>query len=323
MVADTVDIMKYAPREDASQAAASLSLSLGHALLSKTYMSGLADFLTALHDPQTEGNRWMQNLAATMTVPQGVAGLAHAIDPVVRAHYSLLQTIESRLPFVSENLPPAQTVWGDDIPARQAFMPPFSGTGAAAMLSPITERSTDAEPIDRWIMAHAADFPEGPQGKIGIEKFGPVQSFAVGNRANGQVQLTPEAVHRLQQLAGDGIKGPDGLGLKDSLNALVQGKYPDADAQRQWNEATDADRALRVVQLYNRAKAAAKVQLMRERPDIASAVMAAAQQRQAQLQGQGGQGGQGGAAPEAAPTPFPPPPAARGALQQPRIGGSP
>ena len=208
----------------------------------------------------------------------------------MRAHYSLLDGIEARLPMVSQDLPPDRTLWGDPIPKQDGFIPApgLSGTGVARAISPVTygPPSESAEPIDKWIWENRAAFPHSDTGQLDLRKPGAVQSFAMGPKVNVPLQLSPAQLDRFQEQAGNGLKMPGtGLGAKDFLNALVRGDNPDADAQRNWNQADPAMRALIVQKVVSGMRGAAKKQLLVEFPDLRDAVQMGAYARAAQLSG--------------------------------------
>lgn len=286
-IADTVGIMKFAKEEDGASLATSLVAGTGNAMLSKTYFEGIAGFFDALNSPDTKAAGWGDRLLASLTVPQGIAGLRSAVDPWVRTHYDLMQAIENRLPYVSQGLPPARTLWGDPVPLRDAYMPFLTGTGAARMLSPIPYgHQGEVQPIDTWIFDHRMDFPRGPENKLGLTRPGIVQNFSAGQGLSAQVELTPQLHDRLAVLAGNELKDPaTGLGAKDTLNALVEGKYPNENTQAQWDAAPNAVKAMKVQEIVNKFRAAAKKQLVSEDPDLADALDAAWQARAQQLQG--------------------------------------
>lgn len=283
VIADTVDIMRYAREEDAGQAALSLVFGAGEALLSKTYLQGTADLFKALQDPDKESAHYLAGLLSTMTVPNTVKDFAHALDPWMRQHYAFLDTIEARLPYISQGLPPQRTLWGDPIPVKDGYMPFLTGTGAAQMLSPITVAGGDAEPIDKWTYEHRLNFPHGADNKLGLTKLGRVQTFSAGPGVSATVELTPAQHDRLQVLAGNALQDRStGLGAKDTLNALVDGHGP-AGLQRQWDNSTDDARALIVQTVVNKFRAAAKQKLLQENPDIQEAVNAGWQSRASAL----------------------------------------
>ena len=285
-IADTFDVMRFAHQQDADQVAASLMFGTGNAVMSKTYLSGLSQFFDALNNPQQGGSKYVDGLISSFVTPPGVAAAAQATDPWVRAHYDLLSQVESRLPYVSQGLPPARTLWGDPIPVADHYMPPFSGSGAARMLSPVPVVPGDgAAPIDKWIWDNRAAFPrDASDGRLGIRKPSETQSFQFGPGIAVNMKLDPDVHDRLQVLAGNELKDPrNGMGAKDALNALVQGNSPDTVLQDQWNKATPEFRALLVQHVVNTYRGAARKQLLTEFPALRDAVTTAAGMRRDQL----------------------------------------
>jgi hypothetical protein len=276
-LADTVETLRYAPEESRYDIAPSLMFGLGNAMLSKTYLSGLANFFDALQDPPREGNAWIDQFLSGIAAPSAVRGLQTATDPWLRAHYELLDTIEAKFPFVAQGLPFDRDLWGTPIPAKDGFLPPVSGTGLARAVSPITygAPAADAAPIDKWIWEHRAAFSNADTGRLSLYRPGRVQNFEVGKDLTVPHQLTPVQLDRFREQAGNGLKD-NGLGARDYLDALVEGTNPDDWQQRKWNQASDELRALTVVSVVNKYRAAAKRQLLEEFPDIADAVVAKA-----------------------------------------------
>ena len=307
IIGDTMDTMRFAHEQDADTLAASLMFGIGNAVLSKTYLQGLAGFFEGMNNPQKDGSKFAFNVVASMATPPGAAAAAQAIDPWVRAHQGLIQQMQARLPYMSQGLPPARTLWGDAIPATDHFLPPFSGTAAARMLSPVSVVPGDrAEPIDTWIWNNRDAFPKAEDGRLGIRKLSQTQAFNLGPGVTVNMPLTDQAHDRLQVLAGNELKAPIGntqMGAKDYLNALVQGTNPDTETQKQWNGATPAAQAFIVQKVVRKFQEAARKQLLNEYPDIADSVASVGMQRAQQLQGHPG--------------------APSGALAMPKIGGSP
>lgn len=284
-VADTFNVMKFAKDEDNENVAASMVFGLGDAILSKTYMSGIANFFDALNAPEQESSRYVDNLIASMAVPNTVGSIDKATDKWRRAHYDLLGAIEAKTPGLSEGMPPVRTIWGDPIPQDQGFAPPFTGTGAARALSPIPERPNDAQPIDSWIWDNRQSFPIDGRGNIQLpSKPGHTQTFMVG-KIDAHVALSSEQYSRFVELSGNTVKDGNGLGAKDYLNALVSGDNPDSATQRQWNNGSPAVKAVIVQSAVGKFRQAAKQQLRSEFPDIEQAINAQATDRAGQLTG--------------------------------------
>jgi hypothetical protein len=305
-IADTADILRFAKQQDTEQAATSLVLGAGNAMLNASYLSGMSDFLEAIQQPDQEGQFYATNLISSIATPPGVAGLSQAIDPWRRAHQGLLQNIESRTPFLSEGLPPQRTMWGDAIPWRDGFLPPVSTaaeaapsgisdalSGAARMLSPVQMASAGAEPIDSWVYNHREAFAGADRNQTGMTKVQRIVTLRNGP-ATARAELTDAQYDRYQVLAGNGLKDPaTGLGAKDTLNGLVQGDGPRR-LQDEWNKASDAGKAYMVQRIWSDFKygpardngiGGATGRLISEYPDIRDALEAGAQARAKQLQG--------------------------------------
>lgn len=299
-IADSFGIMKFAKDDGRDNVAASLIFGVGNAMLSKTYMQGVADFFEAMNSPERDGQKFIDNLITSLTIPQGVKGMAKGFDEWQRAHYGLMDGIESYLPGASKNLPPQTNLWGDPVPQRDGYLP-FITEGGTLMggktqdvtralgraISPVPlGRRTPVEPIDQWIWENRNDFPRGSSNYLGITAPGQVQSFAsANNRISAQIELTPQELYRFKVLAGQELKETKTqMGARDYLNALVQGQNPDASVQNEWNKSSDGERALMVQAAINKFRTAAKAQLPQEFPELKSALMAGWQMRASQLQ---------------------------------------
>ena len=114
------------------------------------------------------------------------------------------------------------------------------------------------------------------------------------NGVSATVELTPQQHDLLARLAGNELKDPStGLGLKDTLNGLVEGTYPRVSGQNEWDRSPPAVQALMVQSLVNKFRAAAKQQLLQEFPDLKDAIETQWQARIQALQGQTSTQGQG------------------------------
>lgn len=273
--ADTINLMKFAKDEDSEKLALSLAFGIGQAMLSKTYFQGTADFLDALSNPDQESGRYTSRLIAGF-VPQGIQRLAEATDDWRRSHYEILDSIEANLPMVREGLPPARSLWGDPVPAREAYMPFMSGK-AAEMVSPLPmgPRPEDVEPIDKWIWENRESFPHETETQKGISKPGKTVTYSAGRGVDARFDLTPSEYDRYQELAGHALVDPTtGMGAKDTLNAFVQGTHPSQSQQSLWDKSPPAAKALIIQSVVNKFRSGAKQQIRQEFPDIEAAIEA-------------------------------------------------
>ena len=100
--------------------ASGMSFALGHVLLDRQYLKGLADFMEALKDETGHtASRYVANLGSSILVPNIVRQTATAnADPIMREARGLVESIMRRTPFASENLAARRMPWGAKMEAR-------------------------------------------------------------------------------------------------------------------------------------------------------------------------------------------------------------
>jgi hypothetical protein len=286
-IADTFNILKFAEDEkDFGTLLPSLALGIGNAMLSKTYFEGMARFIDAVTNPQQQGNRWAEGFL-TGFEPQLLSRIGRSMDDWERAHYGYLDSLEERLPWLRQNLPPQRTLWGDPVPVREGFAP-LLPSPAARVVSPLAlgPDPEKVEPIDKWIWDNRAAFPLQASGDPrGIQKAARTQVFRSGAAALS-VELNPKTYDHFIEMAGNGLKDPaTGLGAKDLLNALVEARGPRTE-QRSWDNATPEARALAVVSVVDRYRNAAREQLLADDHELAEMVTEGLKTRAGALTGQ-------------------------------------
>jgi hypothetical protein len=288
MIADSVEVARYASEQDATHIAASAIFGVGNAVLSATYLESIAGFLQALHAPASEGVRWITQQASSMVIPQIAPGIQRAADESRRAHSGMLETMQSEIPGVAGKLPPQTTMWGQDVPQRQGFFPGASGSFLANLLSPVsTQSGAGGSPIENWIWQHRQDFPQADNGKLGFYATGRTQTFVAkdGSGVPAHVTLDPWQHYTLKKLAGNDLPldgQPGHAGLKDKLDALASGTDQTGD-QQEWNGESDAERAQQVVKLVNETRGRAKDALLQGDAGLAEKVQAQWTARRAEL----------------------------------------
>lgn len=162
----------------------------------------------------------------------------------------MIDAIRSRTPGVSEGLPPQANLWGE--PVQNA-----SGEGKAFdLLSPVGTRQIANEPIDKELIRQGIDIPRTPS------------RTSLDGVTLDLNRIDPKMYSRFQQLAGNAYKGPDGLGLKDSLNALVSGGHPMSPAYQRLTDGPDGSKADMIRDVVNEYREGAKAELMHEYPQL-------------------------------------------------------
>ncbi len=142
-------------------------------LSNKTWLSGVSDIINAIDDPERYGGSFIDRFAGSVTVPTGVAQVARTIDPTMREAEGTQDYIQSRVPGLSDNLPPKRDVWGRPIEKE-------GGVGPDIM-SPIWTSTAKADPAT-W------------------------EAIRVGapiNLPDDEEGMTPEQMDRWRKLSGE------------------------------------------------------------------------------------------------------------------------
>lgn len=161
LAADMAEILANAEEEEGGRLVGAGVIALANNLASKTYMTGIYDFIGAI-DPSNPTNDPMKYLAdmTTSIVPYSsfLRNIAATVDPTMRdardggddavgAYLdTMVNNIKKGIPGLSDTLPPRRDLWGEEISTA-------SGIGwAFDMLSPIASRVDDPDPIDQVIV---------------------------------------------------------------------------------------------------------------------------------------------------------------------------
>src|SRR3546814_18890959 len=105
--------------EESDRFALNLSIAVAKNITSKTWLSGLSDFFDVLSDPERYGRNYVARLAGSMAVPAMVSQMASATDPNLREARNILDTIKSRVPGLSDELPERLTLWGQPLRSEE------------------------------------------------------------------------------------------------------------------------------------------------------------------------------------------------------------
>jgi hypothetical protein len=241
------------------------ALSVAQDVTSKTYLQGLSSFFETLANPKTEGEAQAKSMASSI-VPAGVGAIDRLQDPYQRAVYSMMDAIKSKIPGLSETLPPRRDVWGQPIEHASGM------GGAYDLLSPFATKQPNDSPIDKEITRLGANI-NLPEART---------SFPGGAVVN--LQNDPKMYSRYVELAGNGYKDPayGNLGAKDLLNQVVSGNHWLSPIYNMKNDDPAAgvnSKADMIRTIMNQYRDGAKRQLLDENPKLQQEVTEKTQQR--------------------------------------------
>ena len=104
-------------------------------LTDKTFLTGLSDFVAAASDESgSKIEAWVKRFAGSF-VPAIASQTAQTIDPSKRVTETLADTMQSRIPGMSQNLPAQRDILGDPLRTFSPVTPVENDRAAAAIVS--------------------------------------------------------------------------------------------------------------------------------------------------------------------------------------------
>lgn len=260
LAANTVDILRHKDWDDddvqVDELVIASTMAIASQVTSQQYMMGVARFFEAMQDPKRYGERWFQNLGS-LVVPRGIGLATRLEDPTLRMAEDVMDSIRRQTPGLSKDLPPMRDVWGRPIDRSSGL------GGIYDFLSPQRSSQVKPEPIDAELNRLEL-FISRPQKRVAID----------GVTVN--LERFPRIYSRYLELAGNSMTedvngapiDASGLGAKDALNALVQGRHPLSQLYDLGTDGPDGGKAQMVQRVVNDFRRAARDQLRQEFPEL-------------------------------------------------------
>tara|TARA_R110000796_G_scaffold242899_1_gene365213 strand:- start:55 stop:3306 length:3252 start_codon:yes stop_codon:yes gene_type:complete len=256
--ADMAEIIGQTSEAEADEIATAAALSVFQNMASKTYLSGVIDFIDAFFSSSTDPEasnykleRWAKRLVGSV-VPSVVASVEREVDPTMRAANTYLDAIKSRIPGFSDDLPPRRNIWGEPVVLEGGIGPDI--------MSPIYVSSVKDDKVAEEIIRQ--------QTPLSM----PSRVIKAGNST---VELTPEQYDRLIMLSsGDKNK----VSLKDAYKKLFSTK--------RYKNATDGPngfKSLEIRAIATQYRKTAQMELLKEYPELESEINLGKEQRKEDL----------------------------------------
>lgn len=257
--ADMTEMLGQTTEAEADEVAVAAVLSISQNMASKTYLSGVFDFVEAFFgastDPEASNwklNNWLNRLGGSM-VPSFVAAIERQISPEISATYDMMDRIKSRIPGMSQGLPPRRNIFGEVIV-------PSGGLGPD-IISPIYTNETKDNPV--------ADEMVRQQVPIGMPR-----------RVVNGIDLDAEQYDRYILLyAGEGL-GRGIPKLKTALNTLIN-----STGYRNSTDGPDGGKSLLIRSTFANYRSAAQKKLFAEDAELNQARINALEDKQRKLIG--------------------------------------
>lgn len=201
-------------QDGASLTVASILSNLG----SKTWLSGLTDFLSALDDPERNSEWFIKRLAGSATVPTGVAQTARYLDPTFREAETTGEYIQSRIPGMGASLPSKRDFWGQPIVGEGGFGPDA--------ISPIWESTRKNDPVTNELLNVGVRSGPPQRGSMTPHQYAEFQERAgTEAKANlGRLIVTGNYKKLPQEAKGKLIKKILSESRRDAKKAMFGGR---------------------------------------------------------------------------------------------------
>jgi endonuclease YncB( thermonuclease family) len=132
--------------QDVEEAITAAAFGAAHVALDKTALSGISQMVTALEDPERYSHNYGKRFIANFLVPNIVAHTATALDPTNRYARTVIEQIQSRIPYWRDSLVPVRDGHGREV-SYASDMGAFYD-----FVSPFYLSRFEPEPIDREMM---------------------------------------------------------------------------------------------------------------------------------------------------------------------------
>jgi len=223
------------------------------AMISKTFLTGLRDFLDAMEGDERDFKRFFDSLARS-GVPALARQTMRTLDPIRKDVDTLYDHWRSGLP--NYDGPPVHNLWGDPI-----ILPPGFGIDG---ISPLYSSEVTPDRVTEWMIRTRVVVPRSPRA-VGPTPEAPGETPYIRTEAEKPVKLTLEERQRLSVLIGKGERAPSlgvpilpmGAALKDEIARVIDGPG---------TEGVGGSKADRVLQRVYARRRQAIEQLRRESP---------------------------------------------------------
>jgi len=242
------------PNDDVFELVGMSALKFGQMMTDKTYMAGIANVFEAMASGRGTNplESWVNRTVAGATTPALLAGLRRQEDPFKRQAFSIIDQIRNRSPVLSESLPKAYDVLGNEVMYQEGFLSAFQ------LVNPFAVSKMRDEPVYREF-ERLKYIPDPMDWTITVP-------FA-GNSVGVSLRDRPDIYSDMTRMMG----GDEEYGLpnfRDLLNRFVE-----SDAYDQLSDINDpgikGSKAQAISQMMERGRRASRqVILDRYWPDL-------------------------------------------------------
>lgn len=261
--------------KDGQDIAAAAIMAIGSQFTTANYMSGVSDFFDAMSNPARASEGYLERLVSS-PVPTGIAQVARTIDPTFREVNTWWEAVTAKIPLASMALEPKLDVWGREL-SRD------SGLGSVYDLTmPIYSANQDVAPIDVELDSLGKSLGKPPRStsfdgiNVNLKAFPHIYTEYVrlsGNAMKETVEGAPVIVKSIGFVSQGG-------GLREELDAIVQGNHPFSGIYEAGTEGAEGDRAHFIQSITDEYRKQARRHLVEKFPDLRAELEVRSDERQ-------------------------------------------
>lgn len=235
LATDISDISGHIDDTEVEGLAQAAVLALSRNLVSKSYLSGLVDLIEMIDSRNSAGVQRYFNKQAGSIVPAWLNAVNKEGDPVMKEAWSMMDTIKSRIPGFSKDLPSHLNIFGEPMK--------FKGGLGPDIVSPFRTSEASSDPAATEI------------ARLNLDLKHPPRSIGGGDGRPG-IDLTPKQYHRYMELIGGMFKPA----VTQLINSPQYERMPENADNNVYVEA----KAKSIKQVYINAKKGALALLLKE-----------------------------------------------------------
>jgi hypothetical protein len=280
MAADFASMAGELSEIDAMQVAAAAALSVSNNMLSKTYVSGLAEIMEAINSPVDKAEHAIRRLAVSLVPLAGASGVRQlartgvpgvmAGDPTLKDARGMMDELLSRVPGFSSTVRPRMNLWGEPIVLAGGLGPD--------LVSPLYTKSAAPQPVSDEMVRQGVSISMPARS---IDGRAPAERDPLREpRASDGVPLLDEEYDQYVKLAAGHGLAPGLPTLKEALGTLIAS--PGYEALSNGPDGTKAQAIRKIITKYRNA---AQDKLVGDSTDLQAQIVKKRQERAQAAQG--------------------------------------
>jgi hypothetical protein len=254
-IGDMSDLSRYASKDqDLSDLTYAATLSVMRNISDKSYISGLVDLAGAVKDPDRYLSKLANRLAGTV-VPNVIAGAGAAMDPTLKESYSIMDSIQRRVPFLSDTMDKQRNFLGEPLSRKMMSKGMAQTAGWVDYMLPISVNTVGSGVIEREIETLMYPMNEPDPNRFGVD----LRDFYT---SEGQ-----SAYDRWQELTSEVSIG--GRKLRSAVERLIKSrKYQNLPTESYRESGLTSPRVLEIRKLVNKYRRRAQKMVLNEFPQL-------------------------------------------------------